>query len=302
MTHGVYGGGPLTAEDRLRGWALVLPPGAVFTHLTAAQVRGWWLPEQVGHPAFAAVGIGERYPQRRGLAVIRQRMPPVFELVSGLRVATPPETLLAAALDLAVLDLVPLLDSALRQQSCTRDELLALARGRRGAGRLRTALALTDPRSESAWESIMRVLHRSVGIEVEPQHVLHDESGRFVARADLWVVGTRRLHEYDGEVHRRLSVHRADLDRDRRLLDSGWQRYGYTAAEVLSGGGLIASVDAALGRRWDGNRLRHWRELVDDSWWGHSGQARAARGGRRECGKSAPNQPADVRISHTHLR
>jgi hypothetical protein len=77
------------------------------------------------------------------------------------------------------------------------------------------------------------------------------------------------VHEYDGEVHRDLSVHRVDLARDRRLLETGWQRYGYTAAEVLRGGGaIIASVDGSLGRRWDPTRLARWRRLVAESRWG----------------------------------
>lgn len=71
----------------------------------------------------------------------------------------------------------------------------------------------------------MRVLHRAADIEVEPQRVIHDAAGRFVARADLWLVGTRRISEYDGEVHRDLATHRRDLDRDRRLAEAGWQRY-----------------------------------------------------------------------------
>ncbi|CAA9296832.1 MAG: Aldehyde dehydrogenase [uncultured Friedmanniella sp.] len=277
IAHGLYADGPCTLEERLRAWALVLPPSAVWTHLSAAAVRGWWLPNALPHPVFAAVGPGDRHPQRRGLSVHRLQGQPTAEIVRGLRLASGPETLLAAARDLAVLDLVPLADSALRSGDCTLDDLTrTAASSRRGAAVLRSVLPLLDARSESAWESVMRVLHRAAGIPVEPQHPMLDAAGRFVARADLWVVGTRRLHEYDGEVHRDRIVHRSDLDRDRRLLDAGWQRYGYTAAEVLRGGPLLASVDAALGRRWDGARLLRWRALVDASWWGGSGRARAA--------------------------
>jgi hypothetical protein len=277
IAHGLHADGPCTEEERLRAWALVLPPSAVWTSLTAAGLRGWWLPADVPRPVFAAVRRGGRHPQRRGLAVVRLRDDPAAELVRGLPVATAAETLLAAARDLAVLDLVPLADSALRAGDCSLAELAVVgSSGRPGAAVLRRALPLLDPRSESPWESVMRVLHRAAEVPVEPQHVVHDARGRFVARADLWIPGTRRLHEYDGEVHRDRGVHRADLDRDRRLLDSGWQRYGWTAAEVLRGGPLIASADAALGRSWESRRLAAWRALVDDSWWGAGGRARAA--------------------------
>lgn len=245
----------------------MLPDTAVFTHLTAAELRGWWLPAPAPRPVRAAVAEDERHPQRRGLVVTRLAEPPAVELVRGLRVATAAETLLATAGDLGVLDLVALGDSALRCGDCTLEELRAAAGARRrGAPRLRTVIPLLDARSESPWESIMRVLHRTADIEVEPQRIIQDAAGRFIARADLWLVGTRRISEYDGEVHRDLVTHRRDLDRDRRLAEAGWQRYGYTAAELLyGGGGLIASADALLGRGWDPTRLRRWRALVHES-------------------------------------
>jgi hypothetical protein len=41
--------------ETLRGWELVLPKSAAFTSLTAAELYGWWLPQAVPHPVFAAV-------------------------------------------------------------------------------------------------------------------------------------------------------------------------------------------------------------------------------------------------------
>ncbi len=256
--------------DRLSAWQLALPEGAVFTSLTAAALRGWWLPATPAPLVQIAVGERDSHPQRRGLRVFRLQDRPDRELVYGLPVAAAAETLLAAATELAVLDLVPLADSALRSGACTLDEVRAMAATRRrGAPALRRVLLQLDARSESPWESIMRVLHRAAGIEVEPQYVIRDDGGRFVARADLWLVGTRRIHEYDGEVHRDAATHRRDLSRDRRLTDTGWQRHGYTATEVLHGAGpILASVDALLGRTWDPERLARWRLLVAESSYG----------------------------------
>jgi very-short-patch-repair endonuclease len=262
--------------DRLRAWALVLPGAAAFTHLTAAELRGWWLPAPVPRPVFVTVARGDRHPQRRGLRVARTAAT-AAEQRAGLPVTTAAETLLACARDLDLLDLVPMADSALRSGDCDRDEVAELAAGRRpGARMLRRVLPLLDERSESAWESVMRVLHTAAGIEVVPQHVVRDERSGFVARADLWLVGTRRLHEYDGEVHRDPVVHRSDLDRDRRLVETGWQRCGYTSTEVLRrGGSIIASADAVLGRGWDPARLQLWRDLVRRSLYGAGGRAQA---------------------------
>jgi very-short-patch-repair endonuclease len=148
-------------------------------------------------------------------------------------------------------------DSALRCGDCTLKELRATAaQRRRGAPRLRALLPLLDDRSESPWESVMWVLHLAAGIEVEPQKEIFDQWGRFVARGDLWLVGTRRIHEYDGDVHRDRQTHRSDLGRDRRLVEIEWQRMGFTSYQLLNEGASIsASADRLLGRRWNPQRL-----------------------------------------------
>ncbi len=56
----------------LKAFLLVLPQGAVFTHVTAARLLGWQLPrlpEQV--PVFAAVRTKDNRPRRPGLICSR---------------------------------------------------------------------------------------------------------------------------------------------------------------------------------------------------------------------------------------
>lgn len=263
--------------DELRAWQLVLPPTAAFTSLTAAALRGWWRPASIELPVFAALSEADPRPRRSGLLVCRHPVPPAHQLVDGLRVATAAETLLAAARDVGLLDLVILGDSALRQGDCTVVDLWdAAARRRRGAPLLRRAIPLLDPRSESAWESVMRVLHLAADIPVEPQREIRDDRQGFLARADLWICGTRRLHEYDGDAHRTPEGHAADLVRERRLSASGWTRYGYTSQHLLHGGGdVVSDTDRLLARAWDPRRLHAWTELVDNSLYGRRGRARA---------------------------
>jgi len=269
--------------DELRAWQLVLPPTAAFTSLTAAALRGWWRSAPVEHPVFAALSEADPRPRRAGLHVCRHPVPPAHQLVDGLRVATAAETLLAAARDVGVLDLVVLGDSALRQRHCTLVDLWdAAARRRRGAPLLRSVIPLLDPRSESAWESVMRVLHQAADIPVEPQYEVRDDRQRFLARADLWISGTRRLHEYDGDTHRTAEGHAADLLRDRRLSAAGWTRYGYTSRHLLRGGGdVVSDTDRLLDRSWDPRRLAAWTGLVDASLYGRRGRARAMSHWRR---------------------
>jgi hypothetical protein len=212
--------------DQLRAWSLVLPPPAAFTHLTAAELRGWWLPQRIPHPVFAALREGDPCPHRSGLLVSRHPSRVPSELVSGIRLTTPAETLLAAARDLGVLDLVLMGDSALRLGHCT----------------------------------------------------IFDQWGRFVARGDLWIVGTSRLHEFDGGVHREPDAQSRDLARDRRLIEAGCRRFGFTKAQLLNEGAtIIASTDTLLGRSWDPARLRRWNALVAEPLFGRLGRARALR-------------------------
>jgi hypothetical protein len=283
LAYGLYAFTPRTLTEELQAWSLVLPEGAAFSHLTAAEARGWWRPEPVAHPVFAAVGEGDAIPHRPGLFVSRHPKRPPSEIYDGVRLTTAAETMLAAARDLGVLDLVIIGDSALRQNHCTLEELTErAAQRRRGARMLRTIIGMLDPRSESPWESGLRVLHRAADIEVEPQYQLFDGWGRFVARGDLRISGTQRIHEYDGAGHRDAEVHYGDLDRERRITELGWQRCGFTARQLLrEGGSIIASVDRLLGRSWDSRRLSRWNQLVNDSLYGPAGRARVPPNWRR---------------------
>jgi hypothetical protein len=277
LAYGLYAPRQRTLTEELRAWSLVLPAGAAFTHLTAVEARGWWRPALVAHPVFAALGVGDPTPHRPGLFVSRHPNRPPSEIHDGVRLTTAAETILAAARDLGVLDLVIIGDSALRQNQCSLSELTETAAQRRhGAPMLRRIIGMLDARSESPWESVMRVLHRAAEIEVEPQYELFDRWGRFVARGDLRIKGTRRIHEYDGAGHRAAEVHVGDLDRERRIVELDWQRCGFTARQLLrDGASIIASADRLLGRSWDPQRLARWNHLISDSLYGPAGRARA---------------------------
>jgi len=292
LGHGLYvPAGDRTLADDLRAWSQVLPPCAAFTHLTAARHRGWWMPNEIDQPLFVAALRKNRCPERSGLFVSQHKNSPPQEVIEGVPVTTSGETLLGAARDLGLLDLVLMGDSALRLGHCTLTELAAVcAQQRAGVVQLRHAVALLDGRSESAWESVMRVLHRAAEIDVEPQRRLEDPRGRFLGRADLWLVGTRRIHEYDGEIHRDREVHRGDLRRDRTLVEAGIERLGFTSYEVLhEGANIIASADRVLNRAWDSRRLARWDALVSDSLYGVRGRARARNRWRRALPPVAKN-------------
>lgn len=196
------------------------------------------------------------------------------EQLRGLRVTSAGEIMLAAARDLSLLDLVVLGDAALHLVDCTPADLgRAADRPRRGASALRRALPYLDRRSESPWESLLRLLHVLCRVPVDPQHIVVDR-GRTL-RGDLRIIDTRRVVEYDGLVHRDVSRHAKDLARSRRLNRLGWERYGYTAADLLHGGvAILADADAALGRPHEASRIRAWHRALAASMFSSAGMAR----------------------------
>jgi hypothetical protein len=283
VSHGLYlpvngGNGPgiETLRD-LAAWRLVLPDDAVFTHITAAYLRGWWLPRLPRFvPVFAATHLQSNRPRRAGLICSRLNRESANEIASGLPVDGAPEVLLRAARDLSTLDLVPMIDSALRAGHVQTAELDAIcATGRPGVRRLRYAAALADPRSESAWESILRLFHHVAEIAVVPQVDLHDADGRWVARVDLAVTGTPYVHEYDGRIHELEERRTSDLRRARRLSDAGKMRRGYVADDLINHPRIVMQeMDRELGRPFRPGRLARWRRWVAESSYSDGGRRR----------------------------
>jgi hypothetical protein len=270
VAHGLYRR-EATADERLAdltAWQQLLPPSGCLTHLTAAALHGLWLPPLPdGLPVFVSQSKHQTRPKRTEVKAMRHTKPIASAWHGELRVAAVDETLLVCARHLGLLDLVVLGDSAIRLGLTTVTALRASASRRRwGAARLQHATGWMDGRSESPWESLLRVFHRACGVPVVPQHEVHDAAGRFVARGDLWIVGSRMLHEYDGAVHRERDVHAEDLRRDRRLLQADWRRRGYTAGDLMGRPQVVlADADETLGRRHRVDRLDPWLRMVEDS-------------------------------------
>jgi hypothetical protein len=265
----------------LLAWQTVLPGEAAFSALTAAALRGWDLPPLPDDlPVCAAMPYGATAPVRPGqLRVTRHRLPPRHDELRGLRVTTAGETLLTCAPLLTLLDLVVLVDSALRVRDVDLLELHLLCRQhRRGVGRLRRAVALADPETDSVMETLLRVLYVVCGLEVETQHTVRDAHGMFVARGDVWLRGTRTLADYDGAVHADRVQQRTDRRRDRRITDADWIRRAYTDDDLLRRPvTILREADAAVGRPHEPRRIRAWTELFRESCWTAAGRAELAR-------------------------
>jgi hypothetical protein len=289
-------GEPDTLHADLLAWQQVLPSSGCLTHLTAAVLHGLWLPPLPPDlPVFVSMAKSQTRPKRPEVLVMRHTKPIRAQRRGGLLVASPDEALLVCARDLSLLDLVVLGDSALHLGLTSAAALgQSAARKRWGAANLSNAIGWMDRRSESPWESLLRVFHRSCGVPVVPQHVVRDDAGDFVARGDLWIAGSHMLHEYDGGVHRDRRTHHKDLARDRRLLSAQWYRRGYTAADLFRRPEqILRDADETLGRRHRVDRLDPWLRMVEESLFHEHGQARfVERLGRHRCGRSRPAQTA----------
>ena len=264
----------------------------MFTHLTAARLRGWRLPalpEQV--PVFAAVRGTHRRPRRPGMICSRLvepgPQPTASAMIDGLPVDSAEEVLLRCARDLGHLDLVVLIDSALALGHIDHDRMRELPGSPQAGSAARCArrTRAADPRAESAGETVLRVFHDAMDVPVEPQVDLVDAEGRLLGRADLLVTGTGNVHEYDGSGHRKRDQQRSDLRRERRLAGTPYVRRGFTLDDLLNHPGVVMhELDRALGRPHQAHRLRRWRRLMDHSMYSAAGRDRLLNRWRREMG------------------
>ncbi len=275
VTRGVRVPEGASEPQRLRAWLAALPEPAALTHVTAAKLRGWWLP-----PLPEAIPVTVAVPhevrvRRAGLRTIRCRGPVAIEMVEGLPVEPVAATLSRCARDLSPLDMLCLADAA----RVGGAEGLALEpSGTWGAARTRLAVALSHCVAESIWEVLLREFHRVVEVDVVPQLDVCDDDGQLLGRADLWLVGTKTIHEYDGGQHRTPEQHRADLRRDRRLMAAGWQRRGYTSGDLLHRPySILRDIDLTLGRPSDPGRIAAWNDLLRASTFTPEGRVKLAR-------------------------
>ena len=276
VTRGAYrlSDSPDVRISSLHAWQLALPPEAAFTHLTGAGIHDIWLPPIDGLPVWISLPYGVPRPARPGLRVVRRHITP------GTRHRQRPAVRLRSAVaphrrsrPARARPHLPDRGRSTPRPAHEDEEDRLLAEAYPGSPRMRRAFDWATGGAESIWEVLLRVLHRACDVAVEAQHEVHDSTGLFLARADLWVLGTRRLPEFDGAVHRDAIQHRKDLKRERRLASAGWERRGYTAYDVLHQAvSILRDADEALGRPHDPARIRAWHAILKKSLFSPAGQ------------------------------
>jgi hypothetical protein len=257
--------------NRCRALRAVLPPGSVFSGITAALIYGWWLPACALSGPLEVTVPAKSQVRRPGVRCRRSTLgrADVCERF-GLPLTSPVRTILDLAAVLPLIDLVVIMDAALQMRACSLDELAVQAEGAgvRGIKNYRRALALCDGRSESPMETLERLLIVLSGLPAPiPQVKIYDADGVFIARVDLKAPGVPAVFEYDGADHNTPVNHARDVRRWRALRSAGIEVYPYTARDLFgTPHQLVVDYQRALGLPIDASVTEGWlRE------WKHSG-------------------------------
>ncbi|MGB8649305.1 MAG: type IV toxin-antitoxin system AbiEi family antitoxin domain-containing protein, partial [Mycobacteriales bacterium] len=222
----------------VRAVLLELGPDAVAAERTAAVLWGFDLAVEPTDVELAVPLGGPR--SRAGVVTTQHAHLEVCEHrvlgLDPLPLTSPTQTVLHCALSLPLQEAVVVADSALRSRRVTKRQLVQAAaalRGTPGARRVRRVLALSDPRSGSVLESLLRVLLVQAGIpRPESQYLIRD--GSFLARVDFCWPQLRLVVECDGRRwHDPEDARSRDRRRDNALERLSWRVLRFTWADVL---------------------------------------------------------------------
>src|SRR5258708_5782698 len=127
------------------------------------------------------------------------------------------------------------LDMALHRRIVDLTDLRTVCEANRGAKRvakLRRAVELAEPATESPMETRLRMLLVTARLpRPQAQVPLHDLAGRFLGRPDLYHASHKLGLEYDGGTHRDNLVE--DNRRQNRLLNGGIRLLRFTAPDIF---------------------------------------------------------------------
>lgn len=223
-----------------------MPARYAFSGLTAAWLLGldvsWAEPIEVTVPRDAPVRA------RAGVKLRRVALPE-SDVISqrGLCTTSAMRTVCDLGSRTDVVESVVVVDMALHAGLVKRPDLLAHVAthaGAKGIKRLRRAVRLAEPRSESAMETRLRIaLIRGRLPAPLVQSDLCDSKGRFIGRVDLYYPDRRLALEYDGANHKdRLD---ADLRRQNAILSAGYHLLRFSAADLRKPESVAAQIRQA---------------------------------------------------------
>ena len=189
--------------DRARGIAIAYDDQLLISHASAILAHG--LPTygcDLSRSTLIRMNKGDPVTGDQ-VRVVRAHAPLPHVEVDGAHVVTEAVAIAQLACTVGIEAAVISGDAALHRQSVTPADLDAavnLFARCRGHRRALAAVPRMDGRAESPGESLVRLIAADAGIELLPQVEIRDARGRFVARVDFLVAGTKRVVEFDGKV------------------------------------------------------------------------------------------------------
>ncbi|MBC7590325.1 MAG: hypothetical protein H7226_04680 [Salinibacterium sp.] len=249
----------LRAHDvvaQCEAYALLMPGAHYFSHITAAQLWGLWLPSRFdGSELHVTAPMPRRAPRMAGV-VGHKATTLLSEIVldRGLPLVSPVDAWRQLASMLTIEELTEAGDSLVRRKhpQATQAQLgMAVSRhtGQRGVRTLRVALGQVRAGCDSPRETRLRVVLVTGGLPEPRVNAVVSRPGDPVRFGDLvyeeWLV----MVEYDGLHHFSATQRAADIDRLERLRAEGWLIVTVVAAHFKDPGLIVARVEAALRSR-----------------------------------------------------
>lgn len=252
--------GQLSVLQRCQAFATLMPPGAFFASVTAAQLMMLPLPHQALRDPGIHVAVPSPARAPRGKGVIGHKVQLMGGDVvhwHGLPMSSPDRVWCELATALRLDDLVAAGDHLIHPEwfLSDLDRLTAATErfpSRRGKPLLREALGLLDERAESAMESKTRLfLMRTNLPRFESNFWIHTPGGRY--RLDFACPDYRLYIEYQGEYHFEKDQMRNDMTRRSRLDAIDWRGIEINVRDLDNETELRARIAAMF-------RLRGWHE------------------------------------------
>ena len=218
-------------------------PGLVASHQSAAYLHG--LDLLLSDGTSAPPPTMTRNSQAPGRALVRGALIRVATVpddhvteLFGLPVTTVPRTVMDIARTTGFMDGVVAADSALRSHAAIKVEFAVILESCaqwRGVVRARRVIGFADARAESALESVARVRFAQFKIPVPALQANINGAQGFIGRADFCWHEYRTIAEADGALKyedRARERARAQLARDEKFHDAGWETFHFTWREI----------------------------------------------------------------------
>ena len=234
----------------------VAGPGVVASHHAAAGIHGLDLLDRP--PAGTAItrppGATGSRTGRPGVRVHAAALPASHVTAwHAIPVTTVARTVVDLARTSSFRAGVVVADSALRKKQTSKAELQSVVtdcRRWRDIQRARQVVAFSDARSESAFESISRVAFRDHGLPPPDLQAWVGDEEMAIGRVDFLWSAQRTIGEADGMIkyaNRYQAL--AQLQRDARLREAGFEVVHFTWEEIVRVPGQVAAAIRAAFQR-----------------------------------------------------